>query len=149
MLDILSLTGANIAGDVPDFSELNRSWDILTTTGGITGFDNSLWTLDTAGFNSSPSWAGSFSLTQNGNNLVLAYEAVPEPATIVLLLVGLGCRPAFPAQESAHLSFVKYASLGAAASRCRPKRIREAEQSIVMLRIENGHKRERSHSRHL
>jgi len=62
---------------------------ILTTTGGITGFDESFWTVDTTLFTSDPAWHGAFALAQDGNDLRLTY-AVPEPSVGLLVLLGLG-----------------------------------------------------------
>jgi len=90
LLDITSLTAGNLAGDVPNFSETNRSWTILTTTGGISGFDPATWTLSRANFASAPTATGSWALSQQGNNLVLGYVVVvPEPTAIVLAGGGL------------------------------------------------------------
>ncbi len=91
VLDLISLTAGNDSGLVPNFSEVNRSWDLLTTTGTISGFDADFWTIDTSAFTSSPTWAGTWSLGVNGSNnaLVLNYvTAIPEPG--VALLGGLG-----------------------------------------------------------
>ena len=88
-LDLRSLTAANLAGDVANFAETERSWVILTTTSGITGFEASSWNILTDGFTSAPSWQGVWSLAQVGNDLVLSYAAVPEPSTVGLLAAGL------------------------------------------------------------
>lgn len=85
ILDIVSLTSGNSTGQIPNFSEVDKSWVILSTTAGISGFSASNWTLETGNFTSSPSWIGSWNIAQDGNNLVLNY-AVPEPG--VALLVG-------------------------------------------------------------
>ncbi|MEO5915968.1 MAG: autotransporter-associated beta strand repeat-containing protein [Luteolibacter sp.] len=87
ILNLLSLTGANTAGNVGGFSDVDQSWTILTSSG-LTGFDAANWTLNTAGFTTSPTYTGSFSLGQVGNDLVLSYTVVPEPAAA--LLAGLG-----------------------------------------------------------
>ena len=87
-LDITSLTGLNANGNVGNFSEVNRSWTILTTTTGIVGFNAANWTLLTTNFTSSPAYLGTFSLAQANNNLVLSY-AVPEPTTWGLLALSL------------------------------------------------------------
>ena len=88
LLDITSLLGDNTPGNVPNFSEVNRSWTILTTTTGITGFNAANWTMGTTAFSSSPTAAGTWALTKAGNDLVLSY-AVPEPATWALLAFSL------------------------------------------------------------
>ena len=87
-LDITSLTGLNANGNVGNFSEVNRSWTILNTTTGISGFNAANWTLLTTNFTSSPAYGGTFSLAQASNDLVLSY-AVPEPSTWALLAVSL------------------------------------------------------------
>jgi autotransporter-associated beta strand protein len=87
-LDILSLTGSNTSGLVPNFAETNRQWTILTATGGITGFNAAYWNLNTGGFTSSPAWTGSFTVTADSNNIYLNYATVPEPGAA--LLGGLG-----------------------------------------------------------
>ena len=86
ILNVLGLTAGDVAGLTPNFSEINRSWTILTT-GGITSFDAVNWRINTAGF-SSP-YAGTWNLAQSGPNLVLSYAAVPEP-NVAALLGGLG-----------------------------------------------------------
>jgi len=92
-LDILSLTSSNAAGGVPSFEEINRTWNIITTTGSITGFNASYWTLNTAGFTSSAAWQGTWSLGLNGTSdtLVLNYSAyvIPEPKAALLGGIGL------------------------------------------------------------
>jgi autotransporter-associated beta strand protein len=84
-IDVLSLTGLNAPGLVPDFAEGDFSWTILTTSGTLSGFDAANWAVDTSGF--SNAFLGDFTLTQAGNNIVLNY-AVPEPGAA--LLGGLG-----------------------------------------------------------
>ncbi|CAN5391983.1 hypothetical protein BH09VER1_BH09VER1_08090 [soil metagenome] len=87
-LDLNSLTALNVAGNVGNFTEANESWIILTTSAGITGFSAANWTILTSNFTSSPTWAGTWSLSQVGNDLRLDYAAVPEPGPMALLLGG-------------------------------------------------------------
>ena len=87
-LDLHSLTALNAAGNVPNFSEVDTSWTILTATGGITGFNAANWTITESSFTTSPTRLGAFSLSQSGNNLVLDY-VVPEPGTAALLVFSL------------------------------------------------------------
>jgi autotransporter-associated beta strand protein len=88
IVDVLSLTAGNVAGNVPGFTETNNTWTILTTTGGIAGFDAAFWSVNTAGFSSSPVAGGTWSVAQSGNNLILNYVAVPEPAALALMASG-------------------------------------------------------------
>lgn len=88
VLDLNSLTAGNLPGNVGSFSDVNRSWKILTTTTGITGFDAANWTISTGNFTSSPTWSGTWSLAKSGNDLVLAY-AIPEPSAVALLSIGI------------------------------------------------------------
>lgn len=88
ILNVLSLTGGDVTGNVPNFADANNSWTILTTTTGISGFSADYWTINAAGFTSSPTATGSWSVAQSGNDLVLNYVAVPEPAPIVLVASG-------------------------------------------------------------
>jgi autotransporter-associated beta strand protein len=91
LLDITSLTATNATGLVPNFIDADRSWTILTTTTGISGFDPSAWTISTANFTSSPAATGVWNVQVAGNDLVLNYVAVvPEPAGWLLLASGLG-----------------------------------------------------------
>jgi len=79
LLNVLSLTGSNTAGAVPNFAETSQSWTVLSSAAGITGFDAANWTLNTGTFTSANAATGTFSLAQSGNNLVLSYNPVPEP----------------------------------------------------------------------
>jgi hypothetical protein len=91
VLEIISLDGADMPGDVVNFDDSDQSWNILTTTGGITGFDVANWTVDASNFTNTTD--GTFTLEEVGNNLVLNFSAaaVPEPASLALWgLVGLG-----------------------------------------------------------
>lgn len=89
LLDITSLTAGNAVGNVGGFDDITRTWTVLTTTGGITGFDAGNWVLSTANFTSSPATTGAWSLSQDGSNLVLSYVAVPEPAAVALAGIGV------------------------------------------------------------
>jgi autotransporter-associated beta strand protein len=88
-LNLQSLTLAGAAGPVGNFSETNTFWTILTTSTGITGFDAANWTVNTDGFSTSPSYTGGFSLGVAGNNLVLSYNAIPEPSSLAMLVLAL------------------------------------------------------------
>ena len=83
ILNILSLTALNAGGNVPNFSEINRSWTILSTISGITGFNAANWSINTTNFTNTNT--GSWGIAQSGNDLVLSYTAVPEPNVTMLL----------------------------------------------------------------
>jgi autotransporter-associated beta strand protein len=87
ILNVLGLTAGDVAGLVPNFSEIDRSWTILSSTGTLTGFDVSDWTINTAGF--TDPYAGTWALAQSGNTLVLSYTAIPEP-NVAALIGGFG-----------------------------------------------------------
>lgn len=93
-IDIAGLNPSNVAGSVLGFSNAqNYTWTIATTTGGISGFDLTDFTLNTANFASNNSLGGgSFNLQVVGNNLNLNFvSAVPEPSTHLLMaLSGMG-----------------------------------------------------------
>jgi autotransporter-associated beta strand protein len=88
----------NAAGSTVDWSDsfwnVNRSWLVLDLSSGVTtGFNNlslggSL--LDSLGNTLNPTTRGSFSVAKSGQDVVLNFVAVPEPATCGLAIVGLG-----------------------------------------------------------
>lgn len=87
-VDLLSLTALNVGGNVANFSETARQWAILTASGGITNFDAGDWTINQAGFSSSPTRTGIFSLSADANNIYLNYAVVPEPSGVLLVVLG-------------------------------------------------------------
>lgn len=91
----LSSTGPDVNGNAINFNNtIDQSWTILTTSGGISGFDASDFLISiganngTAGF-SNALGGGAFSLDQVGNNLVLNFTAIPEPGAALLGGMGL------------------------------------------------------------
>lgn len=85
-LNLISLTGAGEPGLLGNFSETDRQWTIIATSGGVFGFDADLWTLSTTGLQTDPEIAGAFSLGVVGNDLVLSFTAIPEPSVYALAL---------------------------------------------------------------
>jgi transposase len=70
------------------------TWTLVTTTGGISGFDGTNVVVDRSGFSNTPTGNFNLSLSEDGNNLHLTFTPapVPEPATVLALgAVGLGC----------------------------------------------------------
>lgn len=90
-LDLFSLTALNASGNLSNFSEVSRSWTIVSTTTGISGFLSSEWNIDFGGFSAASMPLGTWSLgLANGNNdLLLSYAPVPEPGVIAILVAGL------------------------------------------------------------
>jgi hypothetical protein len=86
----LSGIGPDMNGDALNFDESsNRSWTLVSTTGGISGFQSGDFSVHhlanngAAGF--SNAFTGTFDVQQSGNNLVLSYTAVPEPSSAMLV----------------------------------------------------------------
>jgi autotransporter-associated beta strand protein len=90
----LASTGPDVNGNALNFNNaINQSWTILTTTGGISGFDAADFLVnvgasnDTGGFQNALG-GGTFNLTATSDDLVLNFIAVPEPSAA--FLGGLG-----------------------------------------------------------
>jgi len=86
-----SLTFADTAGPLLNFDSAQPySWMFVSTTGGVSGFSAAAFSVNTDGFMNS--FEGSFGVSLSGNNLFLQYSpaAVPEPATWMLMMAGLG-----------------------------------------------------------
>jgi hypothetical protein len=104
VLDLSQLTTGGFGIELVTLNDLNqnensaRGFDepdgeyefvILTTIGGITGFDAENFVINDDGFQNSGSW--DWSIEQDGNNLVLSatgYTLVPEPSSTALLALG-------------------------------------------------------------
>ncbi len=83
-----TLTTTGAAGLLDGFNPANDySWKLVTTSGGINGFDSAAFQVDRSGF-ANPA-GGAFSVSQIGNDLYLNYAAVPEPSTWILAGVGM------------------------------------------------------------
>jgi fibronectin-binding autotransporter adhesin len=87
--------GTNMGGQASNFNPASTySWEIVATTGGITGFaPNEFNILTTAEGGNLPGFVnntlgGNFFVSQVGNNLFLNFTPVPEPSTWALLLTG-------------------------------------------------------------
>ena len=105
LVDVISLLANNSAGDAQNFfPTYDYSIAIATAAGGITGFSQDAFQLDVSAF-SNPltfaSWANqptftpgyfSLGLSGDGKSINLNYaRAIPEPNSVSLVLVGLGC----------------------------------------------------------
>jgi hypothetical protein len=68
---------------------LNETYDftLVTTTNGIQGFAPSDVFLQTSAFDDGLGGQGTFSILQDGNDLVLRYQTIPEPSSVLLLLI--------------------------------------------------------------
>jgi len=93
----LSEVVPDVNGNALNFNNaVSDSWMILSTTGGISGFDAQNFTINVGAFNntagfSNPLGGGTFSVSQVGHNLFLNFTAIPipEPSSWALLTVGL------------------------------------------------------------
>ena len=93
----------NSAGSVVNWNDAiwtaDQTWTIYSVSTSTTGFSNfqlatADWADGSANLFSSLLLGSSFALSQSGNNIVLNYDAVPEPSTYKLLALaagGLGC----------------------------------------------------------
>jgi len=83
-IELDSLTATDSAGLLPNFNPADDySWKILTSTGGIDGFNTADLAINTNNFQNS--FGGTFSLSSDGDNIFLNYTAVPEPAALSML----------------------------------------------------------------
>lgn len=86
----LSAVGPDASGNAINFVNTNNySWQLVSTTTGITGFSAGDFTIHTAANNGTNGFSnplsGSFSVGVTGNDLMLNYTAIPEPTTWALL----------------------------------------------------------------
>jgi hypothetical protein len=91
ILDLVSMVNATTAGALAVWDEnVNATWTgFVTTTGGFAGFSADKFSFLTSNFANTLN--GTFSVSQNGNNLDLNYMTnyvIPEPKAA--LLGGLG-----------------------------------------------------------
>jgi len=94
MWSLSAISPNDVNGNATNFNAANNySWILAQAAAGITGFeatDFSIFTSannGTAGF--SNTFDGALSIAVAGNNLVLNYQAVPEPSSAALTLLGL------------------------------------------------------------
>jgi autotransporter-associated beta strand protein/T5SS/PEP-CTERM-associated repeat protein len=94
MWSLSAISPNDVNGNATNFNAANNySWILAQAASGITGFeatDFSIFTSannGTAGF--SNTFDGALSIAVAGNNLVLNYQAVPEPSSAALTLLGL------------------------------------------------------------
>ena len=72
---LVSLTGSNTPGLVPDFNKFTGySWTIATASGGVLNFATNNFVLDASSFSNDLS--GGFSLVTQGNSLLVRYTPV-------------------------------------------------------------------------
>jgi hypothetical protein len=65
-------------------SSQDYEWAFAVAAGGIQSFSADKFTIDSSGFLNDLA-GGSFYVSQNGNNLVLGFSAVPEPSALLLV----------------------------------------------------------------
>lgn len=87
VLSLATLANGGIAGLAENFDpSADHEWTIVTTTGGIAGFDAGKFAIDPSDVENELD--GVFSISLDGANLTLVYTAVPEPSTIALVALG-------------------------------------------------------------
>lgn len=87
MIYVASLTEDLTSGATSGFTPgQSYTYILVTASGGITNFSATKFHIDTSAFYNDPPGDGRFAISQIGNNLVLTYTAVPEPAAWSVLL---------------------------------------------------------------
>jgi hypothetical protein len=86
VLELRTLSAGGSAGWMSGFNPAqDYTWKFADTTGGLLNFAAAAFTIDTTGFLNT--WnGGSFFITQSGSDLLLNFQAVPEPSSAILLL---------------------------------------------------------------
>ena len=84
---LVSLDFGGQSAALGDFDPSQSYRFTLATAAGINGFDVNEFAVDSSGFRNDLA-GGSFSVVQDGNNLVLQFTPVPEPGTWAWLLAG-------------------------------------------------------------
>ena len=80
-IKLVSLTGGNTPGLVPDFSKFtDYFWTIATISGGVQNFATNKFVVDASSFSNDFS-GGTFSLISDGSSLLVRYAWVPVPPT--------------------------------------------------------------------
>jgi len=95
-INMWSLSGINpdVNGNATNFNAANNySWILAQAAAGITGFEATDFSIFTSANNGAAGFRNTFdgalSIAVAGNNLVLNYQAVPEPSSVALTLLGL------------------------------------------------------------
>ena len=87
---IVSLDSANQSAALSDFDATQPySFTLMTSAGGITGFDAREFAIDASGFRNDLR-GGSFSVGQQGNDLILSFAPAPVPEPSTWATLGLG-----------------------------------------------------------
>jgi len=96
---VVNTTNGAAYTNIPDFDPTSNYEWLAITASNITGFDETFFNVNAAATNgttgfSNPTEPGSvFGVRQDGGNLYVTYQAVPEPSTYALLALsaaGLG-----------------------------------------------------------
>jgi fibronectin-binding autotransporter adhesin len=91
LVKLNTLDASNAPGSMQDFNpSQSYDWTVVTATGGITGFNPAEFAIDTSAFVNNFG-GGSFSVIHSGNSVEVHFAAVPEPASLALLLSAAAC----------------------------------------------------------
>lgn len=104
-IKLVSRNAAGAPAPLPDFNPAaTYSWTIATTASGISGFEAAQFVVDTTGFANATH--GVFSVTTNGNSLVLVYTGMAQPPAFsgVQKLPDHNFRLTFTGPQGAHYS---------------------------------------------
>ena len=82
IIKLVSLTGGNTPGPVPNFTRFaDYSWTIATSSSGVQNFATNKFVLDASSFSNDFS-GGAFTLVSDGNSLMVHYTALLAPPTL-------------------------------------------------------------------
>ena len=95
-ISINSVNGSFQAGQALNFDPTKAySWQFVSAAGGITGFDSTAFSITTSALSAqTPGFAnslgaGSFYISETGNDLFVNFTPIPEPSTWLLMGAGI------------------------------------------------------------
>jgi autotransporter-associated beta strand protein len=83
-IKLVSLTSSNTPGPMDGFVDGGtNTWTLATASGGIANFNPAIFSVDTTAF--ANAYTGNFSVTTNGNSLLLLYTTAPNTPVAPIL----------------------------------------------------------------